>query len=100
MSVLATLRARHPEMVIDNRLSAHAYGPWQTISGSYSEPIAGDENPETYGIPVSAHVLLVRAISSIAQIIWIFPVVLMKLMYWRLCAGVLICLAISEDLYN
>ena len=52
MTVLAALRARHPDMVIDNRLSAHAYGPWQTVSGSYSEPIAGDENPETYGIPI------------------------------------------------
>lgn len=52
MWVLAELRARHPEIVMDNRLSAHAYGPWYQLSGSYSEPIAGDENPETYGIPV------------------------------------------------
>ena len=52
MTVLAGLRTLHPEIVIDNRLSAHAYGPWYQLAGSYSEPIAGDENPETYGIPV------------------------------------------------
>ena len=47
MDVLAALRAAFPDMVIDNRLSAHAYGPWYQLSGSYAEPIAGDENPET-----------------------------------------------------
>ena len=36
---------------MDHRQSAHAYGPWYQLAGSYSEPIAGDENPETYGVP-------------------------------------------------
>ena len=49
--ILRELKARHPEAVIDNRLSAHALGPWGQLVGTYSEPIAGDENPETYGVP-------------------------------------------------
>ena len=52
MDVVGALRRRHPEMVVDHRLSAHALGPWYQEAGSYSEPIAGDENPETYGIQV------------------------------------------------
>ena len=51
-NVLEGLKRLHPEIVIDNRLSAHGLGPWHMLAGSYDEPIAGDENPETYGIPV------------------------------------------------
>jgi hypothetical protein len=51
-NVLEGLKRLHPEMIIDNRLSAHGLGPWHMLAGSYDEPIAGDENPETYGIPV------------------------------------------------
>ena len=39
---------------MDNRLSAHALGPWHQVAGSYSEPIAGDENPETYPVPIAS----------------------------------------------
>lgn len=53
-NVLEALKKLHPELVIDNRLSAHALGPWHMLAGSYDEPIAGDENPETYGIPVTS----------------------------------------------
>ena len=52
MQVLEGLKRLHPGIVIDNRLSAHGLGPWHMLAGSYDEPIAGDENPETYGIPV------------------------------------------------
>jgi len=48
MRILATLRASHPDMVMDHRQTAHAWGPWYQMAGSYDEPIAGDENPETY----------------------------------------------------
>jgi hypothetical protein len=51
-NVLEGLKKLHPEIVIDNRLSANGLGPWHMLAGSYDEPIAGDENPETYGIPV------------------------------------------------
>ena len=46
-NVLQRLKRLHPEIVIDNRLSAHGLGPWHMLAGSYDEPIAGDENPET-----------------------------------------------------
>lgn len=58
-NVLEALRKLHPDLVIDNRLSAHALGPWHMLAGSYDEPIAGDENPETYGIPVPSYVYAV-----------------------------------------
>jgi hypothetical protein len=29
-------------------------GPWHMLAGSYDEPIAGDENPETCELPTSA----------------------------------------------
>ena len=45
--VTNTLRKLHPDMVCDNRQNAHMWGPWYHSSGSYSEPVAGDENPET-----------------------------------------------------
>ena len=50
MSVLSRLRARFPDIVIDHRQTAHAWGPWYHLAGSYAEPLAGDENPETYGV--------------------------------------------------
>eukprot|EP00164_Ancoracysta_twista_P016238 GFYU01027154.1.p1 GENE.GFYU01027154.1~~GFYU01027154.1.p1 ORF type:complete len:606 (+),score=229.56 GFYU01027154.1:242-1819(+) len=44
-------------MVMDHRQLNHFYGPWIQLPGSYAEPIAGDENPETYGVPIqSLHV--------------------------------------------
>lgn len=54
MEILQTLRTHYPEMVMDHRQSAHAYGPWYQLAGSYTEPIAGDENPETYGVPIAS----------------------------------------------
>ena len=52
--VLAALRSRFPAVVMDHRQRAHLYGPWASLAGSYAEPIAGDENPETYGIPIAS----------------------------------------------
>ena len=52
MQILAALRAAHPTIIMDHRQTAHAWGPWYHLSGSYAEPIAGDENPETYGVPI------------------------------------------------
>ena len=43
------LRAAHPDIVMDHRQSSHIWGPWNHAAGSYTEPIAGDENPESYG---------------------------------------------------
>ena len=34
---------------MDNRQTSHCWGAFNHISGSYTEPIGGDENPETYG---------------------------------------------------
>eukprot|EP00035_Acanthoeca_spectabilis_P005281 m.111817 g.111817 ORF g.111817 m.111817 type:complete len:359 (-) comp12950_c0_seq1:2291-3367(-) len=48
-SVLAKIRSAHPEIVIDHRQQCHNWGPWNQAAGTYSEPIAGDENPESYG---------------------------------------------------
>ena len=47
--ILAILRAAHPDIVMDHRQSSHIWGPWNHAAGSYTEPIAGDENPESYG---------------------------------------------------
>ena len=54
MTILAELRAHYPEMVMDHRQTAHIWGPWYQLAGSYIEPIAGDENPETYGVPIAS----------------------------------------------
>ena len=35
---------------MDHRQLNHMFGPWYQLAGSYAEPLAGDENPETYGI--------------------------------------------------
>ena len=39
---------------MDHRQTAHIWGPWYQLAGSYLEPIAGDENPETYGVPIAS----------------------------------------------
>ena len=54
MTILKTLRAAYPEIVMDHRQTAHEWGPWYQLAGSYTEPIAGDENPETYGVPIAS----------------------------------------------
>ena len=54
MRILKVLREAHPDMVMDHRQTAHAWGPWYHLAGSYAEPIAGDENPETYGVPIAS----------------------------------------------
>lgn len=48
MAIMKTLRLAHPEIVIDHRQQSHTWGPWSHASVSYTEPIAGDENPESY----------------------------------------------------
>ncbi|KAJ1455328.1 hypothetical protein M885DRAFT_565260 [Pelagophyceae sp. CCMP2097] len=52
MSILKRLRLAKPDIVMDHRQTSHAWGPWYQLAGSYAEPLAGDENPETYGVPV------------------------------------------------
>ena len=47
--ILRTLRVQFPHIVMDHRQTNHMWGPWYDLSGSYAEPIAGDENPESYG---------------------------------------------------
>ena len=47
--ILQLLRASNPDVVMDHRQSSHIWGPWNHAAGSYTEPIAGDENPESYG---------------------------------------------------
>ena len=49
MRVLALLRSDNPDIVMDHRQTSHLWGPWSHAAGSYTEPIAGDENPESYG---------------------------------------------------
>ena len=52
--ILAALRSSYPHMVMDHRQIAHQFGPWYHLAGSYSEPIAGDENPESYGAALAS----------------------------------------------
>lgn len=49
MRILKQLREAHPDAVMDHRQTAHNWGPWYQLAGSYTEPISGDENPESYG---------------------------------------------------
>ena len=49
MRVLALLRADNPDIVMDHRQTSHLWGPWSHAAGSSTEPIAGAENPESYG---------------------------------------------------
>ena len=48
MAILKRLRAHKPDIVMDHRQTNHIWGPWYQLAGSYAEPLAGDENPETY----------------------------------------------------
>jgi hypothetical protein len=52
MNICGALRERFPDIVMDHRQTAHRWGPWYQLAGSYAEPIAGDENPESYGVPI------------------------------------------------
>ena len=54
MRILATLRSHFPDIVMDHRQTNHRWGPWYQLAGSYAEPIAGDENPESYGVPIAS----------------------------------------------
>ena len=45
------LTKKFPTIQMDNRQLAHMWGPWHLLPPSYAEPLAGDENPETYGVP-------------------------------------------------
>eukprot|EP00054_Salpingoeca_dolichothecata_P030821 m.254091 g.254091 ORF g.254091 m.254091 type:complete len:1086 (-) comp26725_c1_seq16:94-3351(-) len=48
--IMKSLRLQHVNITMDNRQRAHQYGPWYTLAGSYDEPLASDENPETYPV--------------------------------------------------
>ena len=54
MAILRRLRRAYPDLVMDHRQTAHAWGPWYHLAGSYAEPLAGDENPETYGVRIAS----------------------------------------------
>eukprot|EP00051_Salpingoeca_urceolata_P016581 m.221615 g.221615 ORF g.221615 m.221615 type:complete len:214 (+) comp18720_c0_seq6:166-807(+) len=78
MEVLAELRSNFPDMVMDHRQTNHLWGPWYQLAGSFAEPIAGDENPESYGVPVPSlhtdhvagdHVRGVNYIFSMGQLL-------------------------------
>eukprot|EP01064_Diplonema_japonicum_P007186 TRINITY_DN1488_c0_g1_i1.p1 TRINITY_DN1488_c0_g1~~TRINITY_DN1488_c0_g1_i1.p1 ORF type:complete len:894 (+),score=220.21 TRINITY_DN1488_c0_g1_i1:47-2728(+) len=61
-AIRTELTRRHPDIVFDNRQVAHFWGPWYMLHPGYQEPIAGDENPETYGVPFpSFHTDIVTA---------------------------------------
>jgi len=50
MRILAALRATFPEIVMDHRQTAHRWGPWYQLAGSYRyllSPTADRLNPET-----------------------------------------------------
>ncbi|KAH8055502.1 hypothetical protein JL721_10231 [Aureococcus anophagefferens] len=53
MAILRAIRAAKPDAVMDHRQTNHVWGPWYQLAGSYAEPLAGDENPETYGVPIA-----------------------------------------------
>eukprot|EP01084_Bolivina_argentea_P038621 71422_1 len=58
MRVIQTLRRfyndnqRDHYLVMDHRQLNHIYGIWYQLAGSYAEPLASDENPETYGVAI------------------------------------------------
>uniref|UniRef100_A0A7S4DUL7 Uncharacterized protein n=1 Tax=Lotharella globosa TaxID=91324 RepID=A0A7S4DUL7_9EUKA len=52
--IIKALRKEFPDIIMDHRSSAHKWGPWHQLSGSYDEPLSGDENPETYGVPIAS----------------------------------------------
>ena len=53
MAILKAIRAAKPDAVMDHRQTNHVWGPWYQLAGSYAKPLAGDENPETYGVPIA-----------------------------------------------
>ncbi|KAH8079211.1 hypothetical protein JL720_9476 [Aureococcus anophagefferens] len=53
MAILRAIRAAKPDAVMDHRQTNHVWGPWYQLAGSYAEPLAGDENPDTYGVPIA-----------------------------------------------
>jgi len=52
--ILAALRRAVPDLVMDHRQIAHHFNAWYHLHGTYSEPIAGDENPESYGASLAS----------------------------------------------
>eukprot|EP00300_Choanocystis_sp_HF-7_P008616 c16008_g1_i1.p1 GENE.c16008_g1_i1~~c16008_g1_i1.p1 ORF type:complete len:999 (-),score=182.04 c16008_g1_i1:1048-4011(-) len=49
MYILKGIRTAYPDVVMDHRQTNHMWGPWYQLAGSYAEPLASDENPESYG---------------------------------------------------
>ena len=43
--ILRQLREHFPDFAMDHRQIMHAEGPWSWLTGSYAEPLQGDENP-------------------------------------------------------
>merc|ERR1712054_328505 len=54
LRIIEGLRKAKPDMVMDHRQIAHNFNAWYHVAGSYSEPIAGDENPEPYGAELAS----------------------------------------------
>merc|ERR1712137_115053 len=54
LRILEAIRKAKPDMVMDHRQIAHKFNPWYHLAGSYSELIAGDENPESYGAELAS----------------------------------------------
>ena len=50
LRILTLLRRCAPDLVMDHRQQAHGMGPWYQLAGSYTEPLASDENPDTFGL--------------------------------------------------
>ncbi|RPJ71208.1 MAG: hypothetical protein EHM24_13115 [Acidobacteria bacterium] len=46
--VMAELRHRVPDIVIDGRQAYHLYGPWGWLAGSFPHPTFNDEQPESF----------------------------------------------------
>lgn len=46
--VLADLRQKMPEAVIDGRQQYHWFGVWTWLAGSYPHPLQSDEQPESF----------------------------------------------------
>ena len=81
--ILRQLRDNLPDIVMDHRQIMHAEGPWSWLTGSYAEPLQGDENPESYGVLIpslhtdhcAANVL--RAVNYNYRLYQLAPYVLM-----------------------
>ncbi len=46
--ILAELRHRLPDVVMDGRQQYHGFGVWTWLAGSYPHPLASDEQPESF----------------------------------------------------